>query len=93
MIDESPHACLDSGGAHHFYPDVNGVPICSCGEVQLTLEEHLILIEFESQPILPPDEVEALIEQVAWLLGITVDEFTNRAKEALHGHSSSPDQR
>lgn len=39
------HYCPANQGAHHFVADENSVRVCDCGEVELTPEEQMDLIE------------------------------------------------
>lgn len=55
MSDHPPHACPASGGAHRFEPDASGVPICACGEIEVSPEMALMLTETDAGPF--PGEV------------------------------------
>lgn len=50
MRETPGHSCLASGGAHHFVPDEAGVPICACGEIEVSPEEQLLEAELLGGP-------------------------------------------
>ena len=42
------YVCPRSHGAHRFAPDAHGVPICACGEIELSVDDQLTLIEVQA---------------------------------------------
>lgn len=67
------HVCPDSGGAHHYHPDANGVRLCSCGEVELTVDDELALIEMTRTPPLPADRARSLYQNIKDRTGLPID--------------------
>lgn len=63
-MDPDMHTCRDSGGAHHYHVDDSGVPICSCGEIEMTAIDELDLIEMQQLPPLPADRARAFYERL-----------------------------
>lgn len=82
MAHPSPsHVCRDSGGAHHFHADENGVRLCSCGELETSVDDELAMIE-QAAP-LPADRARRLYARLDKLfpeLDIDVDALVNRVE-------------
>lgn len=62
-------ACPATGGAHRFIEDENGVRICPCGEVEISIDDELMLAEVAHDatygPLKPRLDRRRLVEKIA----------------------------
>jgi hypothetical protein len=72
-MTQSPHACPQSGGAHRFETDSNGVALCACGEIEMSVDDELAMVEMTAPPfpgdvMRPREQRRAFHERLSALL-------------------------